>query len=436
MSGAYYNENDRFACAWLRELIKKNLIADGDVDERSILEVQANEIRKYTQHHFFAGIGVWSYALRAAGWPDDFPVVTGSCPCQSFSASGKRQGFSDQRHLWPAWFRLIRELQPDALFGEQVASKDGLAWFDVVSSDLEKEGYTVGACDLPACGIGAPHIRNRLYFVAHTDEGRSAIKRTPWIHEGRERRNDTFGRSANEPVAHAASARRNKAERTSRGDGLPLFPAQPEQRSGTFSLADTECDGGRTDESRRRSQGREVDGRISEACGMVDTGSEDSEIGSGYESKLPAEERRRRSGDASITHELGHAESGGCGERRREKVPGNIGHTHQSNAIDAVGDTGASRLQDTECQELSGAQRNEEGRAITESSRAPTNGFWQNAVWLYCKDDKWRPTEPSIFPLVNGAPGRVGRLRGYGNALVAPVAQAFIESFLEVIGDK
>jgi DNA (cytosine-5)-methyltransferase 1 len=163
---AYYNENDRFAAAWLRELIQADLIVPGEVDERSITEVEPGDLKGFSQCHFFAGIGVWSYAVRAAGWPDDTPVWTGSCPCQSFSASGKREGFTDQRHLWPAWFRLIRELRPVHVFGEQVASKDGLAWFDVVSSDLEAQGYAVGAVDSCAAGYGAPYIRQRLYFVA------------------------------------------------------------------------------------------------------------------------------------------------------------------------------------------------------------------------------------------------------------------------------
>src|SRR6516225_4539911 len=131
--GAYYNENDRFAAAWLRELIKEGLTADGTVDERSITEVRPEDVRGFTQCHWFAGIGVWSYALRNAGWPDDTAVWTGSCPCQGFSASGKRQGFSDQRHLWPAWFRLILECRPHTIFGKQFAGKDGLAWLDVVS---------------------------------------------------------------------------------------------------------------------------------------------------------------------------------------------------------------------------------------------------------------------------------------------------------------
>lgn len=162
---AYYNEIDPKAAAWLRELIKAGHIAPGEVDERSIEDVTADDLRGFDQCHFFAGIATWSYALRRAGWDDARPVWTGSPPCQPFSAAGKRKAFDDKRHLWPVYFDLIRECRPPVLFGEQVSSKDGLMWFDQVKADLNFAGYAVFGCDIPASAFGAPHIRQRLYFV-------------------------------------------------------------------------------------------------------------------------------------------------------------------------------------------------------------------------------------------------------------------------------
>ena len=165
---AYYNEIDPFAAAWLRELIRCGCIASGEVDERDIREVQPSDLAGFEQCHFFAGISGWGLALRQAGWPDEWPVWSGSCPCTPFSQAGKRLGFADSRHLWPEFRRLISQCKPDTVFGEQVASKDGLAWLDLVASDLEAENYAVGACSTCACGFGAPHVRQRLYWVAHS----------------------------------------------------------------------------------------------------------------------------------------------------------------------------------------------------------------------------------------------------------------------------
>ncbi|HAN92936.1 MAG TPA: DNA cytosine methyltransferase [Nitrospira sp.] len=175
---AYHNEVDPFAAEWLRALERNGQIAPGVVDGRSIRRVRPEQVAGATQAHFFAGIGGWSHALRIAGWPDNEPVWTGSCPCQPFSSAGARGGTSDPRHLWPVWFNLIRECRPTVIFGEQVANAAGLAWFDVVSVDLEGAGYAVGAADLCAAGIGAPHRRQRLYWVAYAD-GRGRIELGP-----------------------------------------------------------------------------------------------------------------------------------------------------------------------------------------------------------------------------------------------------------------
>lgn len=163
---AYYNEIDPFAAQWLRNLIAGGVIASGVVDQRSIIDVQPEDLREFAQCHFFAGIGVWSHALRQAGWPDDSNVWTGSCPCQPFSAAGGSLGLADERHLWPAWFNLIIQRQPSHVFGEQVSSAAGLEWFDVVQADMESAAYATTAADLCAAGVGAPHIRQRLFFAA------------------------------------------------------------------------------------------------------------------------------------------------------------------------------------------------------------------------------------------------------------------------------
>lgn len=161
----YYNEFNPESAIMLRQLMKDGIISMGDVDERSITEVKADEIKRYTQCHFFAGIGGWSIALRMAGWPENKPVWTGSCPCQPFSSAGRQKGKQDERHLLPTC--LIEECNPSTIFGEQVSSAIAHGWLDDVFQGLEAQGYAVGSAVLPACSVGAPHKRDRLWFVGH-----------------------------------------------------------------------------------------------------------------------------------------------------------------------------------------------------------------------------------------------------------------------------
>ena len=175
---AYYNEHDPAAAEWLRNLIAAGLLPAGDVDERDIRDVRAGDLRGYRQVHLFAGIGGWPLACRLADIADDFPIWTGSCPCQPFSVAGRRRGVSDERHLWPHFFRLIRASRPVVVVGEQVAGAAGYGWFDGVRSDLESEAYACRAVDIPACGVGAPHIRSRLYWCGVRVADAESIGRT------------------------------------------------------------------------------------------------------------------------------------------------------------------------------------------------------------------------------------------------------------------
>ena len=283
----YYNEFDHKAAAWLRELIRAGLIPDGHVDTRSILDVQPGDLAGYTQCHFFAGIGGWSLALQLAGWPADKPVWTGSCPCQPFSSAGKQLGAADERHLWPAFFSLIRQCRPESVFGEQVANAIGKGWLDGISADLEQEGYACGAAVLGAHSVGAPHIRQRLYWVAN------------------------------------ANSKQDLAPNTG---GLHAEPAS----GGT-------------------------------AGGLVNA----------FQSRL-------------------------------EGLPGYGDHRDQPGRLDQEPD----------------------GPATTASG----SGHWSAHDLLHCTDGKTRRIEPGSFPLAHGVPGRVGLLRGYGNAIVPQVAAAFIEA--------
>lgn len=302
----YYNEWDKGAASWLRELINNKLIPYGYVDERSITEVTPSDLEGFTQCHFFAGIGGWPLALKLAGVPASTRIWTGSPPCQPFSVAGKSLGFDDERHLAPAFLRLIRECKPELLFGEQVAAAIGKHWIDFVFLNLEEKGYTCGAAVLPACSVGAPHKRERLFFVAHR-----------LAHAG--------GIADNKRCEHAQHRRQDETEQTGVGssDG-DLVHTDSERLQGEWRDSD--------------SQGRE--GQDIRQAGLLN--------GAGSESE-----------------------------------PADSNHS-----------------------------------------------FWSGADWLGCRDGKFRPVESGTFPLANGIPARVGRLRGYGNAIVPQVAAEFVKAFM------
>lgn len=184
---AYYNEHDPYCVEWLKNLIAANLIAPGDVDGRDIQDVKADDLKGYTQCHFFAGIGGWSAALRLAGWSDDRSVWTGSCPCQPFSEAGEGMAFEDQRHLWPEWFRLIGKLRPAIIFGEQAPTAIRWGWLDTVAHDLETIDYAFGAAVVPACAVRSYQIRERAWFLAHAARKRGIVQRRQPLEEGGDR---------------------------------------------------------------------------------------------------------------------------------------------------------------------------------------------------------------------------------------------------------
>ena len=167
MAHVYYNEFDAYTAWWLRHAIDHGDLPQGVVDDRDMRVVDPSELDGYAAWHFFAGIGGWPLALRMVGWRDEWPVMTGSPPCQPFSVAGRRLGKRDERHLAPKWLEFVRHLRPPILFGEQVANAiQQDEWLDDLFDHLEAEGYSTGALVLQASIVGAPHRRERIFFYA------------------------------------------------------------------------------------------------------------------------------------------------------------------------------------------------------------------------------------------------------------------------------
>lgn len=373
----YYNEWDAKTAAWLRELIRRGHLPDGIVDERSITEVAPEDLRGFRQWHFFAGIGGWPLALKLAGWPAYAPVCTGSPPCQPFSVAGKRGGRDDSRHLAPAFLDLIAELRPPAIFGEQVSAAIKELWLDALFVELEDEGYACGSAVLPACSVGAPHKRDRLFF--------GAIDLADLVSDGLERRlrgwADKEWQIIRRPAGRGGAA----------GD---LSNAEHLQRSQPMSglRAGWMVPGGR-DEEAHPPAGHRGDGGLA-------NGDDD----------------RQQSGTR------GGGRSGPSGS---VDDPGRRGSSRQ--LPDTADGTGLAGIEGAAIGELP------EGHGeVYACPRLPDqdHGAWSNADWLLCRDGNFRPVESGTFPLANGVPARVVRLRGYGNAIVPQVAAQFIRNFM------
>lgn len=386
---AYYNEIDAYAAEWLRNLIKAGHIADGEVDTRSIVDVQPDELREFTQCHFFAGIAGWSHALRLAGWEDERQIWTGSCPCQPFSVAGQGKGVNDERHLWPHFFRLIRGCRPPVVMGEQVAGAAGYGWLDGVRSDLESESYAIEGVDIPACSANAPHIRQRLYWVA-TNMGDT-------LHKGL-------------AVGFITENERGNI----RHEGAPFTQASV----GDQDLAVANING--YDGARRHAA---VQGGYRKNDGIS--------VGSGS--------------DICPDPDLANANSGGCVEAGER---GTLDTIHPRELHDGMpaAERSSSDMANSESEQL---RRGHAGESISPSSSNEGEAqqrewiwsdigsdginFWNDAIWLNGADGKTRRAQPDICLLAHGVPARVGKLRAYGNAIVPPLAAEVIKAFMETL---
>ena len=421
----YYNEFDPYAAQWLRNLIAAGHLPPGDVDERSIVDIQPEDLNGYGQCHFFAGIGVWPYALGRNDWRERDSLWSGSCPCQPFSAAGQQLGFDDERHLWPAWFHLITQRRPAIVVGEQVSS--ALAWLDLVRDDLESAGYAVGAADL--CAPGFP-VENWEQSAQHE-----------WLLRAIYDCPDPL--VAAELLDFASFANGNLGAHD--GDHIRqrlyfVGMADAEDGHGWGGISGTEKGTWPREFGRGRPAGGSADSRMAEPDGRQRDGQ-------------PSGEGCERNGPSTGWYESdGRPQSGGAVSRLGEPDDprlagpisaergqfGPVGQTAVRGAIGGVAD-GSGDGRREECTDSRGGRERDSAEGRAAGFGAGGNACGTDAIdrrgsaadWLYCRDGKWRAVGPGAFPLANAPAARVGRLRAYGNALDAETVVAFLAAVRE-----
>ena len=428
----YYNENDPKAAAWLRELIAAEIIPAGDVDERSIIDVRPHELTRYTQQHFFAGIGGWSLALRLAGWPADLPVWTGSCPCQPFSAAGNQRGLDDERHLWPEFLRLIAKCKPAIIFGEQVCSV-------AVTGKQQGKGCSLSEI-ISVSQLSAPRkassiqkgrsIRSGQALDGFAEAYRRGLLRGEWdsVQSGWWANMGQSIVGSDKPIVGICSQQYQDSA------------ARGEQRDGGLGRC----------ENARNCQG--------------DNGKADSSIERALrKARQEFDEAVRGAWSAGVRIDL---ESIGYAFGASDVPAASVGAPHIRQRLFWVADSDGSKLRNRglQCRRGLLQQPKDEatrGLADTEHNDGRSDqqsrleghcaGAWSDYDSIPCLDGKARRVESGTFPLVAGIPkgvvpsgdpslqevqataeGRVMRLRGYGNSIVPQVAAEFIRAFMSI----
>mgnify|MGYP003655365074 CR=1 FL=1 len=306
-------------------------------------------------------------------------IITGGFPCQPFSVAGKQKGTSDDRHLWPEMFRIIKAFKPRFVIGENVRGivniQDGVV-FETVCTDLESEGYEVQPFNIPAASVGAPHRRERIWFIAvREDVGNSEYNGSPTSEIGR----------GNEKINGGTEERQNKSfefERTSRSE---------DNGNVSENVANTENGRGQPSQSERWEgtergsiNSRGIEGERKNFSGTEDVANAKSISSDGREIGQHSEESREK-------RKIG-IEVGGVSSDRQK-----------------LANTDSERL------ERLGQSRSQFNETSSSTSRSEER---QGQV-----DQGWWSVEPNVGRVAHGVSGRVHRLKGLGNSIVPQIAE-------------
>ena len=346
-------------------------------------------------------------------------IITGGFPCQPFSVAGKQKGTSDDRYLWPEMFRIIKELKPRWVIGENVKGitniQDGMV-FETVCTDLEGEGYEVRAFNIPAAGVGAPHRRERIWIVAHrkksmvnADNVRLEQHNETKKETSRWRTSTTF-----EPTSDVADTISNDKGREISRSNEEERGIQEEHRQDDSSARITS----RTSSIRQTNNGHEdvENSRRTLRQGTELREKNEDEVGEGYANQY---QRSGSPSESNVANTEGYrwnsktqSEMDEKKNRRKEGRRFNDSSEDVANAEQSR--SSSESIRNIGSLEEESSREKERGnqssiRTSTRSTDVANSSWWQSA--------------PDVGRVAHGIPGRVHRLKALGNSIIPKIAE-------------
>jgi len=211
------------------------LEATGGFETKAFCDIEKYP-RQVLQKHWphvkqYEDIKELNYERLKADGIDSIDIITGGYPCQPFSIAGRQKGEQDPRHLWPEYFRLVKELRPTWVIGENVSGHIKLG-LDTVIEDLESEDYAVRPFSISASSIGANHQRERIWILAHSRRSQwpRAEQRGENENETRKENANQFERSSSTSEVDVANTNNERLQRQwqSRNQFTPRFNSSRE----------------------------------------------------------------------------------------------------------------------------------------------------------------------------------------------------------------
>jgi len=333
----------------------------------------------------------------------EFPdIITGGFPCQPFSVAGKQKGTSDDRHLWPEMFRIIKTFKPRFAIGENVRGivniQDGVV-FETVCTDLESEGYEVQPFNIPAAGVGAPHRRERIWFIAIREE---SVVNSDNIrfkqHSTTKEETSWRGASATFESTSSSSPRSNVANTVGEYEGREISRSDEEKRR---IQEEHRTEHSTTGKSSRTSEVRNGDnGYEGNKNNVADTHSSNQRTGKKSKQQEGNTSRECFSNSSEYvadTESIG-SDVRGLGQHQGERSgQGEIGGASSQDDANSYG------------KRLEGFRGEHKLRNSEEEEQTSRDGWWS--------------VEPNVGRVAHGVSGRVHRLKGLGNSIVPQIVE-------------